>query len=260
MSSQIHLLTVLRATIRMMGIRGYNVDQYEFLERIDAKSFDTVYGHPPQAYINSPLLRAIITDDKFSMRTMMSTILFNDEGHSCLIFFAPLEGKEGKKASIDSPRYFLTLMDKIVLNPEEVQANVMAVKKKCTTGIIITHTVLTPKGNSTIKEFHEKMKIQHYTDEDVQLDPSIHIYTPYAEVLTQLAKTNFFSTNQIDPTKMPRDMSDEALAKFLGAMPNDVIEYERVSFLPNVLVDEEIFFRMVKRPIEKKKAEKKRTT
>lgn len=253
MSTPIHLLAVLRGTIRMMGIRGYDVNRYEFLERINPRDLESTYGQNYQVYMNDPLLRMIIIEENFSMRTMMSTILYKEDGTSCLIFFSPVEGKDGKKSSIENPRFFLTLMNTPFVNQDPNNP------RKPSTGILVTYTPLTPKGTATINEFHESKKIQHYTDEDIQLNPSIHIYNPYARVLSQIESDNFFKTNPIEQSKMPRNISDEAYTKYLGAFPKSLIEYERFSLLPGMLTDEEIFHRGIRRPITgMKKTEKKR--
>lgn len=246
-----YLFSLLKFTIRMMGKRNYNINMYAALEQWNVNNFVAYYGRPQNEFLSSMLHRMIIDNKSFSIRSMMSTILTKDDGSTCLVFFIP----KGTKASvsIETLQVFIDIMDNIVFNINDVFNNPLVKPIKISKGIIISTGEFTSSARILFGEARKTRVIQYFTDDDILIDPSIHIYNPEIQILSPIEKDNFLQTNNLETRKMAQNTDEEALAKYLGAEVGDIVEYQRVTFLPYTLVESEIFHRYMKRSVERKR-------
>jgi hypothetical protein len=113
------LLPLLRATMRMMGKRDYDVNAYAPLEQWTVGDFTNFYGQDKARFAASnPILAKIINDNFYSIRTMMSTTLTKNNT-KCLIFFAPVLPNNPKgNLSNDILTEFIELMDLFNIYPQ----------------------------------------------------------------------------------------------------------------------------------------------
>lgn len=227
MSSPEKLLQVLRATLRMMGGRGYNVEGYAPLETINVAGFINFFGQRQNTYVNDPLRKAIIDEKYFSMRSMMSCILYRGT-ESCLLLFM----NSPKSVPIDMVEFFVKIF----------------IASQVTRGILITPNELT--GPST--NYYTKMKrynlIQHFTDIDIEIDPTVHIYNSDVRILSVQEKKEVLG--DLDPRRIPQTFEDEPLVKYIGAVNDDLVEYNRETFLPTMLVEEDLFYRYTRKALK----------
>lgn len=240
MSGTAQLLTLFKGVIGMMKVRGYEVDMLDAIFTYTPEFFEKeFYRYSLQN--PTPIQQFILEwDSKASLRSMLSTLFVHkaNRDDQCVVYFTIPE--EGGSVPVTESRNFADLL----------------LKTKALSGIMISHNKLSPKAASSLAELspNRSMFIQHYLDEDLLYDPLNSIWGSIPRILSDEEAKLFISKNGISPSQMPRITIEGPVAKYLGVRIGQIVEFVRESFIPESLVDSEIFHRVAySRPAEKGK-------
>ena len=100
------------------------------------------------------------------------------------------------------------------------------------------------------------MHISQFLDSEILFDPTLHSYSAQQRILSTQNANDFITRNRLNRHELPCVFANEPCAKYLGARPGDIIEYHVESFVPDVLLQFEVFHRLVRQPLEKIKKSK----
>lgn len=259
MGSNEDLLKVLRNTMRMIRRRGFHgADERErqwinLLSRPDLPGtyIETRYSpHIADPNIEhrarvEPIVRHIAGlylagKSNKTLRLLMSDVFTREvdgQVQRCFVFFSP-QIDETLKAS-----HMAVFLDLFQKREYELHSAV----------IVSVH----PMFGATAESFNSlnpTFRMSHFTDEEISFDPTAHIYSSPMRILDRAEKERFLQNPGIKSlSSLPRVFANEPAVKYIGAVPDDVIEYEVESFIPETLLSSELFHRCVRRPTERKR-------
>jgi DNA-directed RNA polymerase subunit H (RpoH/RPB5) len=259
------LTDLLRKTVRMILARGFNLKSGdEFYHALENEKFnddnivelfgDVSNSASKPAVFNNALkthiLRNVISDSK-NVKNFRNYqhMLMSDYFHKqmpdgsteiCMMFFANTTNKPVGKITKDD-------LDEMV--------NTFTAFKTITSAVFVTHS---PLASNIVSEYNSiafqssRTLFTHFTNAEIYFDPTEHVYNSKSRVLEgePLAR---FKENRINVMHLPRIYLNEPIAKYYGAKPGDIMEFQVESIIPDVLVEVEIFHRLVRKPVEKKK-------
>lgn len=186
---------------------------------------------------------------KFDLKRCMSAYYppkgdnsYNPKG--CVVYFS----QGDRKVSKDEITYFCRMIEFFGV----------------TNGIIISKGALTSSAESLCKDYvpcrlksGESIKygcfIQHYLEEELFFNPLDHIMVPKHRLLSQEEVQQLSNLKIGRSFPFPKISALDAIAKRLGARPDDIIEITRNSMIKNTLIEEEIAYRLVYMPQSEKK-------
>ncbi|CAH6418942.1 DNA-directed RNA polymerase subunit RPB5 [uncultured virus] len=237
MSGTSHLLNLYGALIKMMGRRGYDIKDRETIFEYTPEFFESVFnGWAKQN--PTPVQAALLKAERSTTRAMLSHIFTRGETERTLVYFADVGNKQVPIA-------------------ETVVFGKLMFDMKCQSGIIITNAKLAPKAAGQIAEFQSSGTnyIQHFLDESILVDPTITEWGSKMRILTDEEAKTFLVDNKLLTAHLPKiDVEQDPVAKYYGVKVGQIVELLRVTFLPEMLCDTEIFHRFAyRRPQDKKK-------
>lgn len=235
----------------MLGYRGFEVEKLlGHLRDLDLQSFTAFYDRDPRTLTvdhveeilgetQTYIYQYLYDHHRRGLRSNLTTIIRKDETY-CLVGFAePISEDLTKRTGKGDLEIYFDLIRQFDL----------------TEAIFITATPLSPDAASQLRSLN--LNIQHFTDDEFDFNPLDHVYNSKARLLDAKEAEAFLQRNNLTRGVMPRVPANEPVAKYLGARPDDIIEYQRESFIPETLLDLEVFHRVVRRAVEKKKAPRK---
>lgn len=269
------LLSLLRNTIKMMATRGYNVDYFAPLTQRNPSKEDQEEGdytvgidYFENTYYNFikknqpyPIYQQLIEMGKTSLRCLSSFQFVKGPEENptdrCLVYFGDV-----CSSSKQVPSSELCIFAKLLLGGDGLPAS--------SSGIMITCNKLASQTATRLSEFQmanikcdEEIKdggaifTQHFLDEELQYDPTTSIWTSAMRILTDEEGKALLKESKLTLGQLPRISIDEPCAKYRGVRPGKIVHLDRYNFLPDMLCDEEIFYRLAyKKPHEKKKSSK----
>lgn len=267
MASKTHV-KLLRDTIKMLLARGYGLDQsqQQWYYDLENPNLDDSYlyrkfgtGGSDSATkedIKTSLIKAHIYENYVSettqnLRMLMSDIFYREEppltpgGESvrtfCILFFGTNKfGEQDMKT--EGAREMLETYNYITSKYPGYKFSV----------VFVTSKPLVPRAAGDLNSIQYSTGISHFTDEEIGFDPTAHVYNARSRVLKGDVLEKF-KANGINYNHLPRIYTNEPVAKYLGANPGDIMEFQVESSVPGVLLSTEIFHRHVRKPLEKKK-------
>lgn len=274
-----NFLSTFRNALRMMAARDYNVDAYtttQNFEEFSPADFRT-------QYFNNSNLQALCERDQVKMliaqrrkvysatdRAMLTTYLsrprVDGSGHDMtILYFSSIS--ETDSANINDVLEFVAVMEHF--------------KEYVTSGIMITQHPLAPRAKSRFAEVAQIHNIQHFTDKELEFDPTAHVYNALSyHIMTMEERRALFVQDDaqsksgppgiiptasisgeskgvsragphIKESQLPRVLTDETVIKYIGARAGDVVRIINETFVPENLADQEIIYRKVRVPNEK---------
>ena len=256
MESNADLVKVLRNTMRMIRRRGFHgVDLREqtwigylsnphlgpdyITTRYDPHASDAnIVNRMHQEPVVGEIVTTYVSKPQKTLRVLMSDVfvrVVDGQTERCFVYFAPQTDTTLKTGDLTE---FLSIYNKTIY-----QLNF---------GVIISaHPMF---SSEVFDSVNPGFRLTHFTDEEISFDPTAHIYTSPMRILSRSEKAAFLTNPGIKTlSSMPRVFVNEPTIKYIGAVPDDVIEYEVESFIPETLLSSELFYRCVRRPTERKK-------
>ncbi len=120
-------------------------------------------------------------------------------------------------------------------------------------GVMISPTNLSAKAREQFEQPSHGFRVTHFTDAEILFDPTSHVYNGDTRLLSREEADKFLSDNKLKGKRMQGIHTNQPVAKYLGARPDDIIEIFNETFIPGTLVDSEFTHRMVIRSSEKQK-------
>ena len=266
----------------MMAARDYDVSMYTQ----DGNNLeDFTYEDFKEKFFNDEILKRKIENEEIityflrtlraklssSDRSMLSTYFIKkmpDENSYTftLVYFSPFNVKTQVPSSdvnefysvfnyFNNLEYFRALYGNPDLNIEF-------------TGIMITQNKLASAAHATFKSYKEFYKLQHFTESEIEIDPTVHVYGAVSYEIMSLENRRLLFTQdssqqnqepnlpRIKESQLLRVLSNEAVVKYIGALPGDVVKIVNETFVPGNMVESEILYRKVKNATEKQKSKK----
>lgn len=236
----------------MMDTRGYDVSsRYNFVNQLSVSKFEQTFNRPileldetevmtpPDLLPRQKEIYKGLAERGQNIRNNLSTLVkkTTEEGDEyCLIAIAGIH-ETSAKTGIGEITPFIMMF-------QEYQ------KTMNINMVLVTSTPLSSNSESSIQSIRG---IQHFIDEEFIFNPYEHIYNSKARLLTKKETQEFLTRNKLTTSVMPRVPANEPVAKYLGAKPDSIIEYTRLSFVPETLLDEEIFHRAVRPSFDRKR-------
>lgn len=228
MAQNARYLKIFGQIMTMMGRRGFDVSNNNTSD-FTPDHFGYVFQE--WSFDNPTEIQQELIDRKHtSTWSMMSQILTkkDDEKEKCIIYFADVF----KTSQVSGAE--IQILSQLYL------------KFECTSGIIITTTVMSSQAGGLFRELAALSNIQHYRDHQLTYDPTESIWA--SEWIPTTPEQNAKVLENVKASQMPRISTEDAIAKYHGAKPGDVMKFLRDNFLPEMLCDKEIFYRYVYRP------------
>jgi DNA-directed RNA polymerase subunit H (RpoH/RPB5) len=252
------LFKLFKNVVEMMKTRGYDTHRFEKILTRDLYYFNDVYTHSEKK--NS--VQKILMSDKIGKTGLRGLLSYDfkhlDGKNRCLVFFAELGNS--KSISKGEAQIFGLLFK----------------EKKCNNGIIISSVDLSPSAKQEVMalESSSNYHIDFFLDKDIMYnplvcdlgsrikvrsdDPDEEDYDEYGiEILTGEDEETFLSENRILKEQLPRIASEDPVAKYYGLRHGQIIRCIRKAVIPETLINEEIFYRLVvKKKLDKAKPRK----
>lgn len=259
MGSNEDLIKVLRNTMRMVRSRGFHgVDDRErqwinllsqpdlpgtYIEtRYSPHITDPNIGHRAAT---EPVVQAIVSlylspKSSKTLRLLMSDVFTREvdgQVQRCFVFFSP---QIDETLKVSHMAEFLNLYQK-----REYALH---------SAVIVSVYPMFAVAAESFNSLNPSFRLSHFTDEEISFDPTAHIYSSPMRILDRAEKERFLQNPGIKSlSSLPRVFANEPAVKYIGAVPDDVIEYEVESFIPETLLSSELFHRCVRRPTERKR-------
>ena len=241
-NSNSYLLNLLRRTYRMMGARGYNVENYSFLSDVESEWIDQTFNNENINWEQNPVKFFIKQNQLKSIRSMMSDFLvkeiINVDGtisyKYCLIYYTN-NSATSNNTSVSEVDTFLILLT--ILNNK--------LNNNFKDAILITTTPLSPQA---LQKFNDItfFNLQHFNDNEILFDPTDHVYNQQTYILSPYETKLFFEKNSnCKASQFPKVYTSEAVIKYLGGNVGEIVEYSCKSILPNSLVNVSIEHRLI---------------
>jgi DNA-directed RNA polymerase subunit H (RpoH/RPB5) len=239
------ILSLLKAMLKMVGIRGYDINNYR---KVDTLKVSEVEQYLTNEKNNNILqyIKNVYEPGKIQLRIHLSR-LFNypNSNKKLFVYFTNRFPNVHTRDINEFHNLYRIIKEK--LNITNLDA------------IMIGGSHLTGKEKDRFNEFVElhQNNIQYFTDEEIYFNPTEHIYSSDARLLSLEERTKLLENNRFKVSQMPATFTNDPLTKYLGANPNDIIEYIRDTFAyakqsnaPEMLVEKEIFYRIVKKAFD----------
>jgi DNA-directed RNA polymerase subunit H (RpoH/RPB5) len=251
-----YLEDLARSAFRLILTRGYttrpdNAGIYNLLRSPEtsgqffaAKYKSLEYQPHIQKVVNS-----LLKHDTSNQRVFLTDEFVNDQRQICLLFFTA--NNDGKDIVVDLIRDFIDMMNSggALGYPDQ----------RYTCGILISTKQMAPTAQDYFNGQMNTLHITHFLDNEVLFNPLMHSYSAKSRLLSQYEKLDFVARNSINEIELPCVYANEAVVKYLGGRPDDIIEYHVESFIPDVLLQFEVFHRLVRRPVDKEKKSRSKT-
>jgi DNA-directed RNA polymerase subunit H (RpoH/RPB5) len=257
------LVNLLRNSVRMVLARGYDLDSssqsyYKDLENphlTDAFVY-SIYGNivnsPTMPVVNESTLKMYIyekfiakTGNTNNIRMLMSDVFYHPiKKEYCMLFFGNLNNPKKDTSKDDMTEMLTTYSD--------LKAYLLTHGQKLTSAIYVTKNPLAAIASGNFDTIRTSLNISKFVDNDMKFNPTTHLYNGNSRILTGEPLKKFLE-NGIDPSKMPRADINEAVVKYLGGVPGDILEQQTTSIIPDVLVPTTLNFRLVKVLNDKKR-------
>lgn len=113
-------------------------------------------------------------------------------------------------------------------------------------GIIVSPVGMSPQAKLAFEQLTtSRYRHQFFLDEALIYDPLISTYTP--EVFPLSSEEIRDLTRQVQLSKLPRIASNDPIVEYYGFKPGTVLLFIRKTMIPGLLLDTEIFYRLVSR-------------
>jgi len=235
------LFRLFKNTIKMIKIRGYDTSKVNSVVNGDFNNFISKYSDVESNSKKNSVQKLLLgpTINKKNMRNHISLIFKKEDGTKILVFFAVSEGKNSL------PSEEVSVFSKILTDSETLNA------------IIISTVKLTAQSSNKLLELtgNKNYSIQFFLDEDMLYNPTEFILGSRIsnddginygiEILNDDEEEDFLDENKILKSQMPKIASGGPVAKYYGLKPGQIIKCIRMSVIPNTLINEEIFYRLV---------------
>ena len=254
------LLRVKTETVKILKDRGYYIPPEEnfFLKEPSDSTLEEFRYYLYNVIIPVPdkkenlTARDIIAKEKksgISIRNRLSQFYYKPPTaiapeYNCFVFFASSEGNDNMKK--EEVGYY----KKIILDYH------------CNYGFIISEKKIFPPTHREIKDITaisytkpgSGTITQTYMYSELLYTPTENVFCPKHIILSKEQVTRLIVESTMTETQLSKISVNDPYIKRLGAVPSDVIQIERESFIDGTLIDEEITFRRVYVPTEVKKA------
>lgn len=212
------LLKIKKTQLKMLHKRGYDISREKKILSVSSDVFyRTYYKYAQQSNI--------------SIRTVLSQVYLSKEKETYLavIYVEPVE----KKVNIDQFCEAFNYVNATNTGAKDV--------------IFITSK---PFNNKTLKCIDKLLNynITVFEEHELKYDPTEHFLVPEHKILNASEADFFFKNNpQIDIATLPYIKSDDAIIKYLGGKPGQIVEIDRIELLP-VVTEKYKFYQLIIEP------------
>ena len=228
---------LFKGLLRMMEIRGYDTSYYNFSPDITSDTFDTIIipwliEHP------TSVRRFLIEKGKNTSRYMLSSTFehLTRPGDRCIIFFTEL----GSAKTV--PLSETCTFGELYLNErsDPFEGGV-------TTGIIVSSVKLSNNAQQRLTEFKNvdpNIFLQHFLDIDILYNPNESIWGSTFTAFSLEESAKFLVENGLTRNQLPLIDISYPICKYNGIRPDQILEFDRHTFIPDVTVHNEIHYRL----------------
>lgn len=229
------LLKVKKTQLEMVRDRGYDISAEE-----------VILSMGPRTFIDTYMAKV---GDRRTIRDLLSNLYSHKNGKDRLyVHFANSDPKAKQSLGNEPVRYFLSLYR----------------DKAATTAILISE--LTPTSNAFFElRAAGPRKIQHFLDQELISNPTKHAMVPRHQPLTPEESAEYINSMRLDPSRPPTtsvaqlplltylevgekpkdDFNQDAIVKYLGLLPGQIVRIHRTNFGSQTAVESTIVHRVV---------------
>jgi len=256
-----YLFQLKKEIILMMRDRNFDVsEEAKILEYKTAEEFQDYLKElkPESGKDARNIVIEYLFDNKImGNRSLLSNVYCgrDDTSRKCIVYVN--RGKLDKKVGKGEVKPFIKLL----------------LGNKIKEGIFISENELTPQAasywNSTfalthanpLKDKPERKGyfVQQFTDVKLMYNPLNHVYAPKYRLMNSKEAKDFLERNKIKPANLPLIDVQDPVCRRLGIRPGQILEIVREIFVPYMLVNKEISYRIATIIADTKKTRKKKT-
>lgn len=232
---------VFRGLLKMLEKRGYDVLDFKENEDIVERNRGIMESKEESQLSNLfSTISFYDTKGNVSNRQFYSNIFhkMDEEDEKVLVYFA----MKYDKKSITKKQ--IQLLNQIIFNmgPNSI-----------TSVIMIGEVKLLPQAKPFFRILEEQYNAQFFEDSELLYSPLDSVYVSDLVILTPQEKEAYLSRNNIDPSKLPQQLDTDPVSKYLGIQKGTLLKYIVPTFLETMLVESQIFYRIVTSRQEKER-------
>jgi DNA-directed RNA polymerase subunit H (RpoH/RPB5) len=230
-------LDLFKGLLEMMNTRGYDTSYYNLSPEITSEHFNNVVI-PWMTANPSPVGKFLIEKGKITPRYMLSSA-FNHltrPNDRCVIYFTELGASKT-----------VPLSETCIFGELYLQERNNPLNGGVTTGIIVSSVKMSPNAQKRLTEFKNvdpNIFLQHFLDIDLLYNPTKSIWGSIPDILTLEESKKFLIENGLTKNQLPLTDISKPLCKYYGVRPDQIIKYERHTFIPDVPLQNEIHYRL----------------
>lgn len=228
----------------MMTTRGYDTSSFVKLYKRDIEYFQNYFQHDQLEKKGTLFQKFLISEaGKTSVRSMLSMTL-RKENRICLVFFAE---EEAKKPNINKSE--ISIIAKFIASyPDVFDMN--------TTIVVVTPLNIGVQALNSLYSLENTgtFKIQVFLDHDLYYNPLNSALGVRYVIMDEEEEQNFMKKIRLLKTQFPKISIHDPVAKYLELSQGQILKTIRPVLLPELLIDEEIQYRVVQnKPLDTKK-------